>query len=224
MAGRLVVVLVVALAVVGVSVWALSEKNPPAVAQQGTGSCPGAQTVNTTTGSGNKQSPVFDIAGSSFRLTANTTATSDPQLALLTALVYPEGNTGNPVGDFSVKNGGNDSSIVNAGPGRFYLDIAAANVNYTITVEDCTGGGGTPTRGAQGGTSQGKTNIPPPSPPSQPKASGPPSPPNPSPPSRPPGALMNAGGPTDGPVPTMPNGSCPKEFPDQRNGACYATS
>ncbi len=36
------------------------------------------------------------------------------------------------------------------------------------------------------------------------------------------GQLMNAGGPTDGPLPIMPDGSCPIEFPVQRDGACYA--
>ena len=33
--------------------------------------------------------------------------------------------------------------------------------------------------------------------------------------------LLNAGGPTNGPVPLMPNGSCPVEYPLQQNGLCY---
>ena len=33
--------------------------------------------------------------------------------------------------------------------------------------------------------------------------------------------LMNAGGPKAGPVPLMPGGGCPKEYPVQRQGACY---
>ena len=33
--------------------------------------------------------------------------------------------------------------------------------------------------------------------------------------------LMNAGGPTAGPVPTMPGGGCPEEFPVKHHGACY---
>ncbi len=33
--------------------------------------------------------------------------------------------------------------------------------------------------------------------------------------------LFNAGGPAGGPVPLMPNGSCPREFPTARDGACY---
>jgi hypothetical protein len=33
--------------------------------------------------------------------------------------------------------------------------------------------------------------------------------------------LFNAGGPTHGPVPLMPDGGCPKEFPVKHNGLCY---
>ena len=33
--------------------------------------------------------------------------------------------------------------------------------------------------------------------------------------------LMDAGGPPAGPVPLMPDGGCPEEFPVRRNGACY---
>ena len=35
------------------------------------------------------------------------------------------------------------------------------------------------------------------------------------------GDLLEAGGPTQGPVPNLPNGGCPKEFPIDREGACY---
>jgi hypothetical protein len=35
------------------------------------------------------------------------------------------------------------------------------------------------------------------------------------------GELFKAGGPSEGPVPTMPDGGCPKEFPVQRGGACF---
>ena len=35
------------------------------------------------------------------------------------------------------------------------------------------------------------------------------------------GNLLEAGGPTSGPVPLMPDGGCPREFPIMRDGACY---
>lgn len=33
--------------------------------------------------------------------------------------------------------------------------------------------------------------------------------------------LLEAGGPENGPVPTMPDGDCPEEFPIKDSGACY---
>ena len=36
-----------------------------------------------------------------------------------------------------------------------------------------------------------------------------------------PGDLLNAGGPTHGPILTMPDGSCLPEYPIKRNGYCY---
>jgi hypothetical protein len=36
-----------------------------------------------------------------------------------------------------------------------------------------------------------------------------------------PGILFDAGGPTAGPAPPMPDGSCPPEFPTKQDGACY---
>ena len=33
--------------------------------------------------------------------------------------------------------------------------------------------------------------------------------------------LLEAGGPTSGPLPLMPDGGCPREFPAMREGACY---
>jgi hypothetical protein len=35
------------------------------------------------------------------------------------------------------------------------------------------------------------------------------------------GQLMDAGGPANGPVPLMPDGSCPLGFPVKQNGLCY---
>jgi hypothetical protein len=36
------------------------------------------------------------------------------------------------------------------------------------------------------------------------------------------GTLMKAGGSTYGPVPPMPGGGCPKEYPVERNKGCYS--
>jgi hypothetical protein len=60
--------------------------------------------------------------------------------------------------------------------------------------------------------------------PSSPSPSSPsPSSPSPSPKPRPQGDrnLLKAGGPTSGPVPLMPDGNCPPEFPTKQNNRCY---
>ncbi len=36
-------------------------------------------------------------------------------------------------------------------------------------------------------------------------------------------SLLEAGGPEDGPIPPMPGGGCPKEFPLQKAEACYSS-
>ncbi len=36
------------------------------------------------------------------------------------------------------------------------------------------------------------------------------------------GDLLEAGGPASGPVPLMPSGGCPEEYPIKENGACYS--
>jgi hypothetical protein len=40
-------------------------------------------------------------------------------------------------------------------------------------------------------------------------------------PGNPPGGLLNFGGPENGPVPLMPDGECPVEYPVQRGEVCY---
>jgi hypothetical protein len=72
------------------------------------------------------------------------------------------------------------------------------------------------------------TKTPPPA--STPRTKTPPRNSNASPPSRdsasptpqPPRDLFNAGGPSNGPVPLMPDGGCPEEFPVKHNGLCYS--
>ena len=114
----------------------------------GGGNCPGAETVlDDFTGSGDQQTETFDITGESFRVTfdiANSTDDEDP--FLLFDITVNEDN-GDFVDSISQEDEGAGSSIVNQAPGTFFLDVSATNVDYTITVEDCTGedtqGGGT---------------------------------------------------------------------------------
>jgi len=99
--------------------------------------CPGARVVNRTSGNGNKQSPVFDVRGDSFRVTT-TLETNSPRFLTFDLFVYKEGG-GQFVTTIGRESPGTDSSIVNESPGAFYLDILSANTKYFVTVEDCTG-------------------------------------------------------------------------------------
>jgi len=119
---------------------------------------------------------------------------------------------------------------ITQGDSTFRLEINANNSEYTLRVEDC---GATPGGGpvdTKGGTTSPPSPSPSPAPktPATPPKTSSPAPKTPSPapktPSPPPddGTLMNAGGPTSGPMPMMPNGSCPREFPEIRDGACYS--
>jgi hypothetical protein len=107
--------------------------------------CPGAQVVETTTGTGPKQSPPFRITGERFRITiANDATSQDPTLSVVS--VWVNKANGDSVTTFSQEGPGTDSSIINAGPGAFFIETNPANASYTIVVEDCvdTQGGGPP--------------------------------------------------------------------------------
>jgi hypothetical protein len=110
-------------------------------------------------------------------------------------------------------------------PGRYRLELSPSDPSqeYVVTVYECD-------------PSSGESTIPspshPPSPPPRPTPAPSPSPPptpRPTPPPQPApapppdsGTLFKAGGPTTGPMPVMPSGKCPREFPDKRGGACYS--
>ena len=82
-----------------------------------------------------------------------------------------------------------------------------------------TGQGFAQSESKAGGTTAAAPKIPATPPKSKTKAPTPPPAPPPAPKTD--GALMNAGAPKDGPVPRMPGGDCPKEFPNERGDACF---
>src|SRR5919202_2156407 len=169
-------VIAVTLLMVGalVAFWVVLRSGPAAQAQQEAGDCPGAQTVNTTTGSEDKVSSPFQTTGDSFRVTTSITPTSQNPDAGADADVL--GQNGEVIDNVGHDGEGSESSIVSAPPGTYLLDIAVEDADYTFTVEDCAGD-------RLGGSTTGGTTTPTPSP-SPPPPPGPS--PNPTPPSPPP--------------------------------------
>jgi hypothetical protein len=174
----------------------------------------------------------FDIEGNSFRLSGEVRSVTEDPFPLIQ--IFPQSESGLPTPDLfqTTEEGPFDHNVL-AGPGTFTLEIhSVSGDEYSFTVEDC---GSTPTKGIEGGKGGSTTPSPSPSPSPNPPPSPPPAPapsppptPRPSPPPQPTPApppdsstLFKAGGPATGPVPAMPGGKCPREFPDKRGQACY---
>lgn len=162
----------------------------------------------------------FEIAENSFRVSGEASSLQEAPPSLQ---ISPRDETGQSVSLISSFEEGPFDQLVLEGPGTFTLDITASETEYTVTVEDCV----LPASGDPGeeGTSPEFT-VPQPTPaPSPPQPVPAPQPaPSPTPEPQPPdqgGTLMSAGGRKEGPVPLMPNGKCPKEFPVADGSACY---
>ena len=128
------------------------------VAWQYLGSTPAGLTVtlsNPASRTPTFSAPNVGVGGAAlrFRLTVtNNPTSSDPSLSGVTVYVVDAG-TGQNVANFAKEGAGQESSVVNKGPGSFYLDTNTANADYTVTVEDCVGSpssGGTPPGGSGG--------------------------------------------------------------------------
>ncbi len=168
--------------------------------------------VQTFTGSGIKETQPFTVTGDTWRLRYDFESTTpDQQSSAFDMSVYKTGNT-IPETVITLERPGSDTSYVNAGAGTYYLSIGSANATWTVTVEDCSAS-----------APPGSPNPPGASSASAP-ASTPASTPAPASPSRKPKPkrnLFDSGGPENGPVPLMPDGGCPAEFPVERVGLCY---
>jgi hypothetical protein len=170
--------------------------------------------VETFAGDEDQTTPEFEITAAEWRfgLEARPTspqASGDVSVNTVSDLDTPGSGSAFAAVDPEVTPTDSVSSNVIDGPGTFSLEIDDNGVEYTIRVCEST----VEAKGDGGGQPKGDVSPPPPRPPT------PPSPP----PSPPPGPLMNAGGSSRGPVPLMPNGSCPQEFPAKRDGTCYET-
>ena len=124
-----------------------------------------------------------------------------------------EGNTPHTV---TANDGSFDSGTLNPGQSSTFTFERPGTFSYHCEIHPqmmasvTVGGGGGTTEATTPRTTPQRTaprTIP---------APQPTPPPNPN-----PGELMKAGGPSEGPVPMMPSGNCPKEFPTNKGNACY---
>jgi len=221
------------LAVVSMFSWLVVGNEPEVQAQS---ECPSPRLIDEITGSGDQQSPPFETTISSFRISYEITTELEEAPFFANVESTDEGLI--PGASISQQGSGTGESFVNEPPGRYFLSIiAGGGTEYTIRIEEC--GERVEANSTEGtsseGTSSPKTTpapkspaTPPKTPATPPKSSSPapksPTPdpgPDPDPPPPNDGTLMYAGGPNTGPVPVMPNGSCPQEFPERRSNACY---
>ncbi len=185
--------------------------------------------VQTFDGTQDQTTPSFNIGGDEWRFIAQATATIETGGSLNVSgrderdlpagnallMVNPERNPTST-----------RSSSVQDGPGTFSLEIDANGVEYTILVCERGGGGQPKTQPSAPTSPKGQPkDRPKEQPKQQPKGQArqqPAPPPRPTP--SPPEPSFKAGAPSQGPVPLMPNGRCPREFPVKQGGACWAAS
>jgi hypothetical protein len=203
-------------------------------AQGQTGDCPSPQLIDEFSGNGNRNTDTFDTTTNQFRISYETTSTSEIEGILVINVISADDPNQGSIESTPQDGSGTGESFVNAPPGSYYLDITAGEVDYNITVEQCGSGDPPSTNPNTGSTTPQKAQPSPspapktpatppktPSPALKTPSPAPKTPPSPSPNDS--GTLMNAGGPTTGPVPMMLNGSCPRELNNLRDGACYST-
>jgi len=161
--------------------------------------------VQTFTGTGIKETQPFTVTSDTWRLRYDfQSSTPDQQSSSFDMSVYKTGNT-IPESVISLERPGSDTTYVNAGAGTYYLSIGSANATWTVTVEECSASApGSPNPKGSASSSAPATKPAPASPSRKPKRN-----------------LFDSGGPENGPVPLMPEGGCPVEFPVERAGLCY---
>lgn len=188
------------------------------VGSVGAQECPSPQLIDTITGNGSQQTAPFTTSTNLLRLSYNVQATTEtvPVIMQVRDANDPENRI---AGTASTEGPNNGERFINASPGHYFLDIKTTDAQYTIKIEGCgSSAQASPGEGTNvKGTTQPKTSTPPKTTP-QPKASPTP---QPVPPVQPQGALMSAGGPERGPVPQMPGGGCPLEYPVAQGNTCY---
>jgi hypothetical protein len=172
--------------------------------------------VQTFTGSGIKETQPFTVTSDTWRLRYDFQSTTpNQQSSSFDMSVYKTGNT-IPESVITLERPGSDTTYVQAGAGTYYLSIGSSNATWTVRVEECSAsappGSPNPKGSASSSASASKSAS---------KPASKPAPPSPSRKPKPKRNLFDSGGPENGPVPLMPDGGCPAEFPVARAGLCY---
>ena len=181
--------------------WGVSGEFPvnlggPALAQQQGGEC---APVTEIEGRGDQQSEPFQIAGQGFRVIfeADNPGETDGY-AFFNVIDENDGIVQPDSQDLSSDSPARveGEAAFSSGPGEYVIEIASEEADYTLAVEDCDGSSAVRTASQRPAalprTGQADTRR-----------------------------LLEAGGPTDGPVPLIPGGGCPKEYPVEGDGACH---
>ena len=178
-----------------------------AQAQSQDPTCPGpSQVILSESGGdvsrnaqGNVNYGPFTTTSDSFVVTMDASS-SEPGGAAVSVSVLDR--TPNPlvIREQAFQTPGTESLLIQEGPGKYVVSVGYGAADYTVTVEECTSG-------STGGASATLQPTPQPTP-------------QPAPQPRDPG-LLDAEGPSHGPLPLMSDGSCPREFPVKRGDACY---
>ena len=183
----------------------------------------GCKVVTDIVGRGDQESEPFEIDGQTFRVNFEADNPGEtPGFAFFNVIdenggvVQPESQDLSEDDPDRIEG----SATFDSGPGSYFLEIVSESADYAIDVEDCgdsavrraslqpgpsqnergnenrgllkTGGQGNNKRDLLKTGGQGSENR----------------------------DLLKAGGPDEGPVPVMPDGSCPAEYPIEENGAC----
>lgn len=186
----------------------------------------GCKVVTDIVGRGDQESEPFEIEGQTFRVNFEADNPGEtPGFAFFNVIdenggvVQPESQDLSEDDPDRIEG----SATFDSGPGSYFLEIVSESADYAIDVEDCgdsavrraslqpgpsqnerrndnrdllkTGDQGNNDRDLLKAGGQGSENR----------------------------DLLKAGGPDEGrPVPVMPDGSCPAEYPIEENGACRA--
>ena len=192
--------------------WGLSGEFPinfgtKALAQQG-----GCAPVSTINGRGNQQSESFEITEQTFRIAYQADSPGETPGYAFFNVVDENGGIVQPSSQDLSRDDPNrieGNATFSSGPGTYGIVIASQSADYTIEVEECD-----VSADRSGSNSQNvKQNVAPRSTDRNSASRDERSNNNRS--------LPEAGGPSDGPLPIMPGGGCPVEYPVEKNGACY---